>query len=450
MRPGSSLQRRLGLGLTAGVLLLWLVATAVSGYVVRDELDEAFDRALQETAQRLLPLAIRSSEDPAPPPAQRLDEAGRSYDTFLTYILRDGSGRLLLHSHDADPRVFPANPSHGFHDAADYRIYVARTADGAFIIEVAEPVGHRREAAMEATLALLAPLPFLVPLSLLGVWWFSRSSLRSVRALRAQIEARGAGDLTPTQIEGLPAEIAPGVDAVNRLMERLRRTVEAERSFAANSAHELRTPIAGALAQTQRLIAEAPTADVRDRATQIEGALRHLARLSAKLLELARSEVAAALHQSPQDLLPALALIVDEVRRSADSDIRFSCDEGTMLPGAMDMDAFAIVMRNLIENALKHGDPAAPVSVFIDDESAVHVVNAGAVVAPDLLARLKRPFERAGSAAPGVGLGLAIAEAVAAGAGARIDLHSPAQGRVDGFEAIVTLPAGAPNEPMAK
>ena len=68
--------------------------------------------------------------------------------------------------------------------------------------------------------------------------------------------AAAAPNLAPLDISDQPSELRPIAEAVARLVERLRAALDAERAFAANSAHELRTPIAGALARTQRMIAE--------------------------------------------------------------------------------------------------------------------------------------------------------------------------------------------------
>lgn len=58
MSASGSLQKRLGVGLTLGMTLLWLAATVGTWRVVQHELDEVFDSALEETAQRILPLAV--------------------------------------------------------------------------------------------------------------------------------------------------------------------------------------------------------------------------------------------------------------------------------------------------------------------------------------------------------------------------------------------------------
>jgi two-component system OmpR family sensor kinase len=106
----------------------------------------------------------------------------------------------------------------------------------------------------------------------------------------------------------------------------------------------------------------------------------------------------------------------------------------------MDPDAFAILARNLIENALRHGDPHGRVDVVLTQDRLMSVANRGPVVAPDDLSRLTRPFERGATRAKGSGLGLAIADAIARGAGGSLELLSPMTGGTDGFEARVLLP----------
>ena len=327
----------------------------------------------------------------------------------------------------------------GFAWTPTHRIYQDAALRGAVTISVAEPLAHRREVAREAVRALALPLALLAPLSLLGVWALVRASMRPIRAFRDAIAARGGGDLAPVPAVGLPAEIEPVAGAVNALLDRLRRTLEAERSFTANAAHELRTPVAAALAQTQRLIAETGEGAARDRAQDIEAALKRLARLSEKLMQLARAEGGRLRAERALDIAPVLEMVVDELSAGADgpSQIEVWMPEGAILSD-MDPDAFAILARNLIENALRHGASDEPVRVALTQDGVLRVTNGGPPVPPETLGRLSRRFERGQTAADGSGLGLAIADTIARGAGARLVLHSPAPGRTDGFEAILS------------
>ena len=243
-----SLQWRLSLWLCLGIALIWAVAAAVTAQYLRHEMDEVFDSALAETGQRLLPLAVRDiigrdSDDSASQSVATI----REHDEHFTYVVRNAEGQVLLRSHRADPAIFPPLSGMGFSDTPTHRLYSDAALRGTITITVAEPLARRRVVAWDVLVGLARPLALIVPISLIGIWAVVRLSTTSLRRFRSEIELRGAGDLTAVAASDLPSEIRPVEQAVNQLLERLRRALEAERSFAANSAHELRTPVAAAL-----------------------------------------------------------------------------------------------------------------------------------------------------------------------------------------------------------
>ncbi|MEO6986684.1 MAG: ATP-binding protein [Paralcaligenes sp.] len=437
MKALKSLQKELVYGLTVGMVLLWLIATMASGLVVRHELDEAFDNAMQETAQRILPLAVMdiiNREDTTTP--QRVASLNTHQDGF-TYLVRDNQGKILLQSFGADTAVFGRASTQGFTTTATHRLYGASAMRDTLFLQIAEPLAHRRKAALKAAISLLLPLVLLIPLSLLGIWLFVRFSLRGVLAYRHAIESRGAGNLSQIHSEKLPAELTPIADAVNRLIDRLRHALETERRFTANSAHELRTPLAATLAQVQRLRHDAPEGPLQIRAAQIETSLRELTRLSEKLMQLAKAEGGGLLSEIPQDLVVLLDHVVQDLQRAATIPIQLVLPSTGPVLSLIDPDAFAILVRNLIENALKHGTQGCAVEVTLSKDARLTVVNAGTVVSAGALAHLTHRFVRGGTRAEGFGLGLAIASTIAHGVGAELILASPATGRNEGFEVVV-------------
>src|SRR5690606_38449125 len=112
----------------------------------------------------------------------------------------------------------------------------------------------------------------------IGVTLAVRASLSPLRRFRDGLAARHARDLSPIPVTGLPAEIESLASTFNGLLDRLRAAFDAERRFAANAAHELRTPLAGAIAQAQRLRLETTDATARQRAADIEASLKRLTR----------------------------------------------------------------------------------------------------------------------------------------------------------------------------
>lgn len=428
----------LGLGLT----LLWLAATWATATLLRDEMDEVFDSMLQETAQRILPLValdiIGREEEGI---SQRISTL-REHEEFFTYIVRDDQGRILIRSHAARDADFPAFEGLGFRETSTHRLYYDAALQGTITIAVAEPLSHRAEVARGVMGGLALPLVIVIPIGLFGVFWIVRQSLRPVRQFSAAVSSRGAHNLSAVVANRLPDEIKPVAEAINNVLDRLGRTLEAERSFTANAAHELRTPVAAALAQTQRLMAETSESAAARRAAEIEMALKRLTRLSEKLMQLARAEGGRLRRDTPSDLRPVLTMVLAEFDKTADP----ARIQSTLPPDPvwsdLDPDAFAIILRNLTENALRHGDGTAPVQVELT-HGLLRVINAGPQLAGATLAELTARFKRGQSASEGSGLGLSIVQAIADGAQAQLELHSPAVSGTGAFEAVFHLPENA-------
>ncbi|MCE6970515.1 sensor histidine kinase [Cereibacter sphaeroides] len=436
-----SLQARLALILGAGVTVLWVGSATVTSRILHVELDEVFDSTLEETAQRILPLAVMEivgREEPAT--GQRI-AALRAHEEFYTYLVRDAGGAVLIASHRAEPADFPPCTAPGFTQTATHRLYCDLALRGTVTIAVAEPLSHRAQVARELGMALGLPLVVIIPLALAGIVAVVRWSFRPVRALRDALARRGAGDLAPVGEAELPTEIAPVAAAVNQLLERLRAAFEAERSFAVHAAHELRTPVAGATAQAQRIRIETSDPRAAGRAADIEATLKRLTRLSDKLMQLARAEGGRGLADRPADLRPILSLVVQDFTRAGAGDRLVLALPEAAVPSRIDPDAFAILCRNLIENALRHGAPGEPVEVTLTPGRDLSVRNGGTPVPPDALARLTHRFERAPGAGEGSGLGLSIVRTIVERAGGTLGLRSPIPGRADGFEAKIELPA---------
>lgn len=444
-----SISRRLTLLLTGGIVLLWLLAALLSFLVMRDEMDEVFDSALEETAQWLLPLAAETLRE-LPQPSGQPVRGNESDDIYLTFQLRNRDGGVLLRSRDAPEAPYTQKIELGFSESGNYRVYTI--ASGAYFLQVAEPLGHRREAVMESAGALLLPLAGLVPVSILVILWSVRQGLTPMRRLQGAIGARGGGNLQPIATPGWPEEVKGTVQAVNRLLQRLRAAMEAERVFAVTTAHELRTPVATALAQTQRLLAAlggglAPD-EARQRGRRIEATLHRLGTRVEKLLHLSRAEAGIGLSETENDLIPVLRLVIEEFAMEPEMARRLSLNiaDGASLQARIDIDAFSIVVRNLIENALAYGDPETPVEIAVPDGRTVRVLNACPPVPAEILDRLTQRFVRGGRTKDGSGLGLAIAETILHQTGGKLELFSPIAGGSDGFEARMTLALADTNQ----
>ena len=439
MKRPRSLQTRLALALGALLTAIWIGAASVAAAMVSHAIDEVFDAALQETAQRILPLAVadilgRDDEGRS----QRLGEI-RGHEELLTYIVRDERGRTLLLSHDADPAIFPPWDGVGYGASASHRFYSEAAVQGTIRLTVAEPLAHRAAVARDIQIGLGLPWLFALPLALAAIGWVIRSSLTPLRRFRQRLATRSERDMSRLPDDGLPAEVRPVLDSINDLLRRLTAAFEAERSFAAHAAHELRTPLAGAMAQAQRLQAETQDPVARARAADMETTLKRLTRLAERLLQLARAEGGRLRRDHASDVRPVIQLLMHDLARPVDAQrVQLRLPQ-TALMSDLDPDVLAIIVHNLVEIALRHGAADAPVMVHLSRDGWLTVSNDGPVIPPQTLARLTQRFERAGQPGEGSGLGLAIVQAIADRLGSRLVLSSPRPGQRTGFEATLQI-----------
>jgi two-component system OmpR family sensor kinase len=443
-----SLSGRLVLTLSASLAAVWLVAVVGGTAVFWLELGEALDGNLRESAKRLAFFTEydvnrqgRGIGAEAAPAGQTGPTLLGADDDYLSYQLRDRLGRVVLRSGDAPEAPFGVPLEVGFADGGGNRYYTEATADGRYFLQVAEPHAHRAEAMLEGALWLAAPLALLLPIAGLSILVITGRALRPLADLRAEIGARGSRDLSPIDNGQMPLELGAIAQDVNRLLDRLQRALENERAFTANAAHELRTPIAAALAQAQRLHTQLGEGLLRARAEQVIDRIGALANLVDKLLQLSRIEASGVLRPEPAELASVIRLVAEDCARQhrADGRVRVNLTDGRAPCARVDIDAFSIALRNLIENALVHGAPAGTVDVTVDARGAVHVANGGRLVTPDKLQALTRRFERGDATAGGSGLGLAISDMAARQCGGRLELISPRPGSADGFEAVLHL-----------
>ncbi|WP_157245279.1 sensor histidine kinase [Nonomuraea typhae] len=266
---------------------------------------------------------------------------------------------------------------------------------------------------LEAVVA--SQVAILIGLAAWATWLVTGRSLRPVAAMRAELDAVNASDLSRRVSE--PAgddEVAQLARSINSTLARLERSAEQQRQFASDASHELRTPIAGLRAQLESAQLYPEDTDV---AELVGGALRDTDRLEAiitDLLLLARIGSRVDVVKEPVDLS---GLVREElVSRHDHIVVRPSLTEGVLVEGVRLQ--LARLLTNLLDNAERHAESEVGVGVRAEEGFAVlEVSNDGAEIAPEDRERIFDRFTRLDAArsrdAGGTGLGLAIARDVA-------------------------------------
>lgn len=418
--------------LTVGLLWLLAGATAV-GWVVR-EAGEVLDSALQETAERLLMLPEDALD--VTDTAERLARVGEHKEHVLYQVFRHG--RLRWRSHAAPTTALAPQAAAGLSSLAGYRLYTLERGDTR--VQVAEPQTHRARLLSGSVLGLTLMLLPLLMLTAFSVDRLLRRVFSGLEPLREQLLSHALTDLAPLDANAAPSELRPWVEAVNTLLTRVHRLLDAERAFAAHAAHELRTPIAAAQATLQRLHAECAQASAHESLAAAQRQLSHMARLCTRLLQLARVQAGVSLKKQATELHLLVGLVLQEfggadARRLRPPSADANANDCWVLA---DPDSLAIALRNLVGNALQHGGPTIRVTV---SPGCVMVCDDGAGVPRERLADLAQPWQHGGSRRPllGSGLGLALVQRIALDCGGRLELRSPTTDG-HGFCAALHLP----------
>jgi two-component system sensor histidine kinase TctE len=247
-----------------------------------------------------------------------------------------------------------------------------------------------------------------------------KMSLKPVDAIREAITHRGSYDLDPIEVRGLPAEIEPLLTEMNRLMADLRAMQNSRQQFLADSAHQLRTPLASMRAQTELAIRGAQGEAGRQILTSLLASLDRQSRLVNQLLALSRAENAQA--DSVRDRVPLDEMAREVAAEWAPRAVERGIDlafEAADAPVHMlgNVHALAEALGNLLDNALRYcrsGDQVT-VRVYAEEGRACLVVSdTGPGVPEPAVAKLFERFYRVpGAGAEGCGLGLAIVRQVA-------------------------------------
>lgn len=418
-------------------------------------------------------IAFRVARDAGGPPAERTQEAARVLpdrlpdvraadararvaavaDEFAVDIIAGDSGGAVIGA--PGPRAFPIprhlQPGLG-RDRVGPVLLISLGGDSWAALRPRVPYRRLRMHPFFTTLAILAVVMAV------GAYPVARRVTRRLESLAAEVERWGAGELrTRVPIDGKD-EIALLAATFNRAAERLDLVLSQQRQMLATASHELRSPLAR-LRIGLELIAEEPDAGLRRaRAQEIHCDVVELDGLIEELLLYARAD--RRVPRRPPEAVELRSVLADEAARTGAA----VAVEGPAVTVHGDATMLRHLVRNLLENAERHGSPAAARAAAAGGSVPAPAVRAALAVegpqvrlsveddGPGIPAedreRVFAPFFRlssAGGATPGHGMGLAFVRQVARYHGGDATCRAGAGG---GSRFEVTLPLGAAGDPL--
>jgi len=437
-----TIRRRLLLTLLPALALLMLIGGVVDYRVAVATTRDAYDRALASTARSL---AAQLHVEDGALRLSRESVGSALEDGTLYAITRPEQGLIAGTPQLASPAPTASRaPGAGHTSFRDVQFQdrgwrvaevAVLTALGPVQIAVAETQARRAHTQQVMLLGKLLVDFAELDLTLLLVWAAVYYGLRPLDRIPAQIEQSSARELRSFDETQAPGELRPLIVSFNRVLALLQSAAQAQQRFVADAAHQMRTPVAGLLAQLELLIAEPQAAVLSSQLAALQRGIQQLARSANQLLALARAEPVAALHEQFKPV--ALKPLVEElVERYVDRADRAGIDLGAEAGAASvrgDPGLIEDLLENLVDNALKYAPSGGHVTVRSTTHGSsawLEVEDDGPGIPEAERSRVRERFYRLpGSSGIGCGLGLAIVDEIARVHGASFSIGSGAEGR---------------------
>lgn len=411
----NSLRLRLSLWISSFILLAGLIAAGVSFALAYSDANEMQDNQLRQLAA----LASTGGVSGAPRDARNEDSDN---ETRLLIEEQGGPGmlgQLSMGMPDGIGTVRGTDES--------WRI-VVRPLPAGRRIAVGQPTALRDEIAFSSAFHTLVPLMALIPALVILLAILVKALFEPVATLAAQLDRRDAGDAGALSHESVPSEIAPFVQSINGLLERVARLIGDQQRFIADAAHELRSPVTALLLQAENLERCEMPPEARERLVPLRAGLARARALLEQLLSLALQQ---------NTLMDESQIRLDEVVREVLRDLlplalaRQVAVEVPILEPLQVRGTFpqlAALVRNALDNAVRYSPRGGQVKIALmadGDDAVLGIDDNGPGLAEGDLEQVFAPFYRVpGSAETGSGLGLAIARAVAQRLGGRVTLSN--------------------------
>ena len=406
-----SIRRTLALWLAGGLASGILVVLGATYFFSYQELSRVFDSELRQIAE-----AVRLSEDAREGRRLRIARPGfgfsvRGYDDKGEIYFETALPSLP----EGVPVLFQEGFTWFYSAQGEVRIFTHVTADG--IVQVAQLEADRAALARELSLRMAMPTLLLVPL-LLGLLIVGLArGLAPLQWTSRRVSDRDAKRLDPLPTQDVPVELQTLVRQINALLERLAESLETQRRFVADAAHELRSPVA-ALALQAQVAERAATPEGRELAfADLKQGIARAGRLVEQLLDFARLEPGVRgplalidLAHLAREVVGACAARADEL----DVDLGADTPQQAPLPGVES--EIRSLITNLVDNALRYAPPQTQVTVSVrqlDGAVELAVADAGPGIPPEERERVFERFHRVpGDSTRGSGLGLPIVKAI--------------------------------------
>ena len=427
-----SLQYKLSAWLCVTIIAMAIVGGTFSFATAFEEANELQDDQLKQVAAlihgQVVPLVMQKTGKVAFANASVLD-TDPEFRIVVQIIKPTGIDVLVANQR---PLLLPVDVLDGIQTVTirgeAWRIFV-KTLNPQQRVAVAQLIQVRDEVAQESAMATIIPFMVLIPVLLILVSYLIREMFKPVATIAIDLDKRSEQDLHAIDETNLPSEVLPFVVAINRMLTRVGESVEQQRRFVADAAHEMRTPLTALSLQLERLEAVEMSEPAKQRLSALKNGLERTRLLLNQLLAFARAQQVNNEGKTEISLQHVIRRVLEDLMPLADAkhiDIGVVSEfDATVSVQEFDL---AALIKNLVDNAIRYTPDGGKVDLLLArnlEKITLKIVDTGPGISEAERERVFDPFYRVlGSEQIGSGLGLSIVKTIATRIGVKIELSS--------------------------
>ena len=427
-----SLQYKLSAWLCVTIIAMAIVGGTFSFATAFEEANELQDDQLKQVAAlihgQVVPLVMQKTGKVAFANASVLDTDPEF--RIVVQIMKPTGIEVLVANQR--PLLLPVDVLDGIQTVTirgeAWRIFV-KTLNPQQRVAVAQLIQVRDEVAQESAMATIIPFMVLIPVLLILVSYLIREMFKPVTTIAIDLDKRSEQDLHAIDETNLPSEVLPFVVAINRMLTRVDQSVEQQRRFVADAAHEMRTPLTALSLQLERLEAVEMSEQAKQRLSTLKNGLERTRLLLNQLLAFARAQQVNNEGKTEVSVQHVIRRVLEDLMPLADAkhiDIGVVSEfDATVSVQAFDL---AALIKNLVDNAIRYTPNGGKVDLLLVrnlGKITLKIVDTGPGISEAERERVFDPFYRVlGSEQIGSGLGLSIVKTIATRIGVKIELSS--------------------------
>lgn len=424
----TSIRKRLLFSLLSLITVACIFTLTKNYFDTRKEIQELMDAELAQSARVLLEISAHELFEQIAYEAQR--ESGVSehintqvhkYQQEIDFQIWTADGHLAVRSELA-PTDILIDQDEVFGDRVvngeKWRVYSVSDEHNTLRVQVGQPYAQRDSLSNSISIRLITSFGIILPLLAVLIFVTVGHSMMPLKNIAKQIENRRFDNLQPVDTVNVPSEALPMVNALNSLFKRLQNAFEEIVLFTSNAAHELRTPLAAQKVHAQ-VAMQAKDEKVRNEALkEVVDSINRATHMVEQLLTLSRLDPEGSLCCGENANLCHIAEEqLSEIGVTAiakDIDLSLEAPQDCLIQGESGM--IGILIRNLVENAIRYTPAGGTVTVSITEENKhrhIIVEDSGPGIPEEEYEKVFKRFYRVSEGNhEGTGLGLAMVQRI--------------------------------------